>query len=308
MTTAYITHSDCLKHDTGIGHPECAARIHAIEDRLFASQLYGFLLHRDAPLATREQLLRVHKPEHIDGIESEIPHEGKTWLDPDTPVSPDSFVAAHHAAGGVIEAVDMVMNGDAHNAFCAVRPPGHHAESDGVMGFCMFNNIAVGAAHAMEEYGLKRVAILDFDVHHGNGTEEIFLNDERVMFGSTFQHPLYPESPFTEGNPRLLNVPLPRTTRGEGFREAVENFWLPQLDAFKPELVMISAGFDAHQADDISSIGLTDRDYAWVTSKLLEVADKHAGGKLVSSLEGGYELHSLARSVEAHLREMMGLG
>jgi acetoin utilization deacetylase AcuC-like enzyme len=228
------------------------------------------------------------------------------WVDGDTAMNRHSLDAALRAAGGVAQGVDLVVEGRLRQAFCAVRPPGHHAERDRAMGFCLFNNIAVGAYQALEAHGLQRVAIVDFDVHHGNGTEDIVSGDQRVLFCSTFQHPFYPHSGFGETAANVVNVPLPAGTGSLGFREAVEAHWLPRLDAFEPQLIMISAGFDAHQADDMAGMKLVDADYAWVTRRLCELADRHAQGRIVSALEGGYELHALARSVEAHLKAFLG--
>ena len=307
MNTAYITHADCLQHDTGLGHPESMQRLHAIKDRLVASHLYDFLKHVDAPAATDHQLLRVHSNDYLSHVMAEIPTEGHAHLDPDTVVSPGSLQAAYRAAGGVVKAVDMIMQGECKNAFCAVRPPGHHAETARAMGFCLFNNIAVGAAHAISTYKLEKIAIVDFDVHQGNGTEQIFFNNKRVLFCSTFQHPFYPYSPLYDISERMVSVPLEATAKSEEFRKAVTEHWLPAMNNFQPEMIFISAGFDAHRDDDMSGVSLTDDDYRWVTEQLVSVADKYAQGRIVSALEGGYELHSLARSVEQHIRTLMGL-
>ncbi|NRP58780.1 histone deacetylase family protein [Marinobacterium sp. xm-d-564] len=306
MTTALISHDDCLAHDTGIGHPENAGRIRAINDRLMQTQLFDWLAHVDAPLATREALLRAHTPEHVDKVFSLFPREDSTYLDPDTVACPQSLTAALRAAGAVVEGVDRVMRGDNPNAFCLVRPPGHHAESDKPMGFCFFNNVAVGVGHLLKNYPVERIAVLDFDVHQGNGTEEIFLDDERIIFCSTYQHPFYPHSPVYPETYRQVSIPLDATAKSEEFRAAVTDHWLPALERFEPEFIFISAGFDAHRDDDMSSVSLTDADYQWVTEKIMAVAEKYAGGRVVSSLEGGYEYRSLARSVERHLRVLMG--
>ena len=306
MHTAYISHALCLKHDMGSHHPECPARIQAIEDRLIAAGLMDWLQHHDAPEATHEQLLRVHAPEYLQRIADIAPREGMVALDGDTLMNPFSYPAALRAAGAVVEAVDLVMTGAVENAFCCVRPPGHHAERTQGMGFCIFNNVAVGAAHALGAHGLSRVAIADFDVHHGNGTEDIFRDDERVMLCSTFQHPFYPYSGADSGNAHIINVPLAAGTTSEDFRAAIERQWLPALEEFRPELLLISAGFDAHRDDDMSMLGLADADYDWITAKLMAVAERHAGKRIVSVLEGGYELNSLARSVLAHLKRLSG--
>lgn len=307
MQTAYITHDDCLLHDTGIGHPERASRLSAIDDRLHAAHLYDFLRHYDAPEVTNNQLLRVHSQRYIDNIERMIPASDHAYLDPDTVISPGSLKAARRAAGALIKAVDLVMSGEVKNAFCNVRPPGHHAESERSMGFCIYNNIAVGAAHALEQHGLDRVAVIDFDVHQGNGTEEIFLEDERVMFCSTFQYPFYPYSHLVPVDERLVSIPLDATATSAEFRSAVTEKWLPALDKFAPQMILVSAGFDAHQDDEMSSVRLRDDDYQWISEQIVAVAEKHAGGKIVSSLEGGYELNSLARSAELHIRTLMNL-
>jgi len=302
MQTAYISHPLCLRHEMGAYHPECPARLQAIEDQLIASGLLHYLQHHDAPAATREQLLRVHDANYLDAIEASVPQHGLVQLDPDTSMNPFSYQAALRAAGAVVQGVDLVMAGKVENAFCSVRPPGHHAERDRAMGFCIFNNIAVGAAHALAQHGLQRVAIADFDVHHGNGTEHMFHDDPRVMLCSTFQHPFYPYCGADSGNDHIINVPLPAGTRGEEFRAAVTQHWLPALEHFQPELLLISAGFDAHRDDEMSMLGFSEPDYAWVTTELKMLAEKYADRRIVSTLEGGYELHALGRSVAAHIR------
>jgi acetoin utilization deacetylase AcuC-like enzyme len=307
LTTAYISHPDCQRHDTGIGHPENAGRLAAIEDRLLANRLFDVLRQIDAPEASDEQLCRVHATEYIERIKALMPEHGHAHLDPDTVVSPGSLAAARHAAGAVVLAVDLLMRKELVNAFCGVRPPGHHAERAKAMGFCIFNNIAVGVAHALEAHGLSRVAILDFDVHQGNGTEQIFLHDERVMFCSTFQYPFYPNTPLLENTPHMVSIPLEATARSAEFRAAVTDHWLPALESFAPEMVFVSAGFDAHEADDMSGVGLTDADYRWVTERIIDIADRFTSGRVVSVLEGGYELNCLARCVETHIRVLMGL-
>ncbi|KZE32838.1 histone deacetylase family protein [Crenobacter luteus] len=300
--TAYLSHPDCLKHNMGVGHPECPERLTAIRDQLMAAQLFDFLDEVEAPEVTREQLARVHSPGYVDYLESCAPSVGTFRLDPDTAMSPGTLPAARRAAGAVVRAVDLVLGGAAPNAFCAVRPPGHHAESARSMGFCFFNNVAVGAAHALAQHRLERVAIVDFDVHHGNGTEEIFKDDPRVLMVSTFQHPFYPYSGDTPLGPNMCNVPLKAGSKGDAFRAAVEAHWLPALDAFRPQMIFVSAGFDAHREDDMGSLGLVEADYEWVTRQLAALAARHCQGRIVSVLEGGYELSALARSVVAHLR------
>ena len=281
--------------------------MYAIEDQFIASGLDAVLRYVDAPLASDEQLLRVHSRNHVEAIRAAIPESGYARLDPDTVVSPKSLLAAYRAAGSVVAAVDLVMGGEMESAFCGVRPPGHHAESSRAMGFCLFNNIAVGAAHALEAYGLERVAIVDFDVHHGNGTEDIFQDESRVLFCSTFQHPFFPFTQLLENAPNRISVPLDATAKSDEFRAAVTDHWLPALEAFQPELVFVSAGFDAHRDDDMSYVSLTDADFKWVSERIVEIANQSASGRVVSVLEGGYELKSLARCVDAHVRVLMGL-
>jgi len=307
LSTAYISHPDCLKHDTGEGHPENARRLSAIEDQLVSTGLIDVLRYLDAPEVTEEQLLRVHTPEYLETIKSMAPESGYARLDPDTVISPDSLLAARRAAGAVVAAVDLVMSGEIGSAFCCVRPPGHHAESNRAMGFCLYSNIAVGAAHALEAYGLSRVAIVDFDVHQGNGTEEIFKDDMRVLFCSTFEHPFFPFTPILENAVNRVNVPLDATAKSEDFRTAVSEHWLPALQRFQPEIIFVSAGFDAHRDDDMSHVSLTDADFRWVSEQIVDVAEASASGRIISALEGGYELNSLARCVESHVRVLMGL-
>ncbi|MEJ2256643.1 MAG: histone deacetylase family protein [Woeseiaceae bacterium] len=307
MPTAFFSHPACLRHDTGADHPETARRLSAIADRLLASGLSNVLQNYDAPVVSREQLLRVHDSEYVDAIEHSIPEDGFARLDPDTIVSPGSLDAAWHAAGALTAAVDLVVAGTADNAFCAVRPPGHHAERNEAMGFCLFNNVAVGAAHALAAHGLARVAIVDFDVHHGNGTEDMFNDDDRVLFCSTFQHPYFPYTPLRENTPNRISMPLEAGAGSDEFRNAVREQWLPALERFEPELILVSAGFDAHVADDMAMLNLVDDDYRWVTEKIVAAAQASASGRIVSTLEGGYELHSLARCTEIHLRVLMDL-
>jgi acetoin utilization deacetylase AcuC-like enzyme len=273
---------------------------------MISSRLADVLIFMDAPEGTREQLLRVHDGDYIDDIEARIPVDGHASLDPDTIISPGSLAAARHAAGAAVAAVDLVMAGDVDNAFCCVRPPGHHAERRRAMGFCLFNNVAVGAAHALDAHGLSRVAIIDFDVHHGNGTEDIFENDKRVLFCSTFQHPFYPFTPLRENSPNRVSVPLDASARSAEFRAAVTDHWLPALERFAPEMIFISAGFDAHVADEMSAVSLVDDDYRWVSEEIVSIAAETASKRIVSMLEGGYELQSLARCTELHLRVLMG--
>jgi acetoin utilization deacetylase AcuC-like enzyme len=307
LPTAYISHEDCHGHDTPSWHPENARRLSAIEDALVATQLFDFLTQVSAPEVTHAQLVRVHEAGYLAAVEAAQPAEGYAYLDPDTIIGPGSLAAARRAAGAVVKAVDLVIAGDVGNAFCAVRPPGHHAESACAMGYCIYNNVAVGAAHALAEHGLQRVAILDFDVHQGNGTEQIFRDERRVMFCSTFQHPFYPNTPLVEAGNRMLSIPLPATAGGPEFRDAVENQWLPALDSFAPEMIFVSAGFDAHRDDDTSGVSLSDADYRWVSEQIMTAAAGPASGRIVSVLEGGYEHYSLGRCVAAHVRVLMGL-
>ena len=307
VSTAYISHPDCHDHDTGEGHPECALRLSAIEDKFIATSLWDFLRGVDAPEATDAQLLRVHTAQHLENMQKMMPQQGLMRLDQDTVISPKSMKAARRAAGAVVAAVDLLMDGSMNNAFCGVRPPGHHAESNRALGFCLFNNIAVGAAHAMEEHGLKKIAVLDFDVHQGNGTEDIFIEDERVLYCSIFQHPFYPFTVPPENNEHVVSIPLDATAKSEEFRTAITDHWLPALKRFRPEMSFVSAGFDAHRDDEMSYVSLTDADFRWVAEQILEAAEDSAAGRVVSVLEGGYELHSLARCVETHMRVLMGI-
>ena len=291
----------------GSFHPESPARIAAIEDQLLASGILAHLVDVDAPPVTRDQLLRVHDADYVDAIEASVPERGLIHLDPDTAMNPHSYHAALRAAGAVIKATDMVLGNEVENAFCCVRPPGHHAGRARAMGFCFFNNVAVGAAHALEAHGLDRVAIVDFDVHHGNGTEDIFSDERRVTMVSTFQHPFYPYSGVEGRSDRMVNIPLAAYSGGLQFREAVKEHWLPALQRFRPQMVFVSAGFDAHRDDDMASLSLVDSDYSWVTERISEIAEQHAEGRIVSTLEGGYALPALARSVVEHVRVLSGL-
>lgn len=306
-TTAFISHRDCWLHDMGTHHPECPDRLGAINDRLIAAGLDLYLSFHDAPLATVDQLARVHPPLYIKTLEMNAPEHGIHHVDPDTAMSPGTWKAALRAAGAGILATDLVMKGEVGNAFCAVRPPGHHAERAKAMGFCFFNNIAVAAMHAVEAWGIKRAAIIDFDVHHGNGTEQIFAGEDRILMVSTFQHPFYPYCGTENPAANMCNVPVPAGTRGEGFREVVSEVWMPRLREFAPEIVFISAGFDAHYEDDMASLGLVESDYAWVTEQLKKLAAEFAGGRIVSMLEGGYALSALARSVTTHIKVLADL-
>ena len=307
MPTAYITHPDCLKHDMGPLHPECPQRLSAIADQLLVSGLLPYLQQHDAPLATLEQLTRVHTQKYIAYLQQQAPTEGLIYLDPDTAMNAHSLTAAYRAAGAVVLATDLVISAQADNAFCAVRPPGHHAQSDHAMGFCLFNNVAVGVAHALAHHRLQRVAIVDFDVHHGNGSEEIFRDNDQVMLCSTFQHPFYPYSGADSAGENFIGVPLPAGTDGAAFRAAVTEHWLPALQRFQPEMVFVSAGFDGHTEDDMAHFNLLEADYAWVTEQIMDIARQWAQGRIVSVLEGGYNLHALGRSVAAHIKVLSGL-
>jgi acetoin utilization deacetylase AcuC-like enzyme len=307
MATAIYTHPDCTLHEMGAGHPESPMRLKAILAALQASGLASRLSMREAPEARREHLERVHDARHVDLIFESAPDSGYAYLDPDTSMNAKSLSAALRAAGAVVSATDAVMAGEASNAFCAVRPPGHHATPTRPMGFCIFNNVAIGAMHAIEHHGLERVAVLDFDVHHGNGTEDAFHEDARVMLCSTFQHPYYPYCGADSGNDHIINVPLAAMTDGRGFREAVERFWIPALDGFSPQMVFVSAGFDAHRDDPLAYLKLDDEDYRWVTERLLEVAERHAKGRVVSTLEGGYNTQALGRCVVEHVGVLAGV-
>jgi len=307
MRTAFVTHADCLRHDMGAYHPERPARLTAIDDQLIAAGIAQHLEHYEAPLATDEQLARVHPPEYVRAIRDAAPEEGTVHLDPDTAMNPHSLDAALRAAGAAVLATDLVMQKKVNSAFCAVRPPGHHACRARAMGFCIFNNVAVAARHAVEAHGLERVAIIDFDVHHGNGTEDIFENDEHVVMASIFQHPFYPYSGTDNPAPNMHNVPLAAGAGSRELRKAVEGVWLPALEEFKPQLVLFSAGFDAHLEDDMAMLRFTDADYGWVTQAVADVAQRHAGGRMVSMLEGGYSLSALGRSAVQHIRVLAGL-
>ncbi len=306
MPSAYITHPDCSRHEMGAGHPECPERLGAINDMLLTKGLLDYMDHRDAPLATEEQLGRAHSALYVREIFSCAPAQGYHHVDPDTSMNPHTLKAALRAAGAAIEATDLVIGGQADNAFCAIRPPGHHAEHHAAMGFCFFNNVAVAIRHALDVHGLKRVALIDFDVHHGNGSEDIFKDDERVLMCSIFERGLYPFSGDDAKGPNMCNIGLPARSRGDKFREAVSQQWLPALERFEPEMLFISAGFDAHREDDMGNLGFVEADYEWATRQLMDVARRHCKGRIVSCLEGGYELSALARSVTAHVKVLIG--
>jgi len=307
METVYITHPSCKLHEMGRWHPECPARLDAINDRLLASGLMNLIGHMQARAATRADLLRVHDAEYLSYLDAHSPSSGYFQIDPDTIMNPHTLEAAWAAAGAGITAVDAIMRGDYRSAFCAVRPPGHHARPSQAMGFCFINNIAVAASYAMERYGLNRVAIVDFDVHHGNGTEEMFAGDERVLMCSFYQHPLFPGTRCDPPPRNMLNIPVDPYTKGDALRMLAGEQWLPRLRRFRPEFIFVSAGFDAHREDDMAQLDMTEADYAWITEQLVELADETAGGRIASFLEGGYDLSALGRSAAAHIKALAKL-
>lgn len=307
MNTLLFTHKACIEHDPGTHHPECPARLRAVLNALEAEEFQS-LDRREAPRAEIDQIARVHDRGYVHAVLDAIPTEGRRALDGDTHVSPGSGEAALRAAGAACAAVDAVAAGEARNAFCAVRPPGHHAEQAAAMGFCLFNNVAVAALHARAAHGLKRAAVIDFDVHHGNGTQAMFWNDAALFYASTHQSPLYPGtgSLRERGNfGNIVNAPLAPMSGSEEFRSAMAEAVLPALRAFEPDIVFISAGFDAHRADPLAMLNLENDDYAWATAELMAVADEYCGGRIVSTLEGGYDLNALAASAAAHVRALM---
>lgn len=306
MSTAIYSHPDCLRHDMGDWHPEAPARLQAIDDQLILARLDGLIEQRSAPLADLADVLRNHTPGAVALVRDNVPLEGDHYpLDGDTILCHHSYQAALRAAGAAVAATDAVIAGEVDNAFCSVRPPGHHATPSEPMGFCFFNNVAIAARHAMEVHGLERVAIVDFDVHHGNGTEDIMANDDRVLMVGLFQHPFYPHSGAESRAGNMVNVPVPARSDGRLIRDVVDSYWMYRLEDFKPQMIFISAGFDAHREDDLGGLGLVEADYAWITAKIMQVAQTHAQGRIVSCLEGGYNLSSLARSVAAHVRTLI---
>jgi acetoin utilization deacetylase AcuC-like enzyme len=308
MTTLLFTHRACLEHDPGPYHPESPDRLRAVLEALEAPE-FARLERREAPEAAIEDLIRVHPRGFVERLLAAVPESGHRGIDADTILSPASGRSALCAAGAVVAAVDAVIVGEADNAFCAVRPPGHHAEPSRAMGFCLFNNIAVGALRAREAHGLGRVAVIDFDVHHGNGTQARFAEDASLFYASTHQFPLYPGTgaPSETGVGNIVNVALPPMSGSQQFRLGMIRTILPALDAFRPELVMISAGFDAHRNDPLAQLMLEEADYIWVTERLLDIARQHAKGRVVATLEGGYNLAALAASAAAHLRVLMSV-
>ena len=312
MTTAFFSHADCRRHDMGPGHPESPARLDAIEDHFLATGLHDVLVrHDDAPPARPEDLAHAHASNYLSELDETFTRVAEAGalvsVDPDTAACPHTRQAALRAAGAAVAATDLVLDGQVENAFCAIRPPGHHATRDAAMGFCFYNNVAIAARHALDVRGLKRVAIVDFDVHHGNGTEDIVAGDERMLMVSFFQDQLYPFCGNVPMGDNMLNVPVPAYTKGNEVREIVEYQWLPLLEKFRPEMIFISAGFDAHRDDDLGRLGLVEADYEWITSRIVAVAEKFAKGRIVSCLEGGYNLNALARSAAAHVRALAGV-
>ncbi len=307
--TAFYSHPDCRGHDMGVGHPECRERLDAIDDHLLATGLDAALERREAPEVSMDDLGRAHESRFVGELRDllqRIAAEGRPRaIDVDTVAAPGTWAAAIRAAGAAVAATDAVIDGAIENAFCSVRPPGHHATRDHAMGFCFFNNVAVAARHALDVRGLARVAIVDFDVHHGNGTEDIIAGDERVLMVSIFQHPLYPYTGAVPMGTNMINVPVPPYSRGPQIRALIEQNWMERLDAFRPEMIFVSAGFDGHREDELGQLGLVEADYAWITERIKAVAVRHAGGRIVSCLEGGYNLSALARSVAAHLRVLI---
>jgi len=307
MATALISHPACLLHETGPDHPECSRRIDVINDQLLETGVLDLLVHFDAPLVRSEQLLRVHGALYLDWLGNMVPEQGLVDIDPDTRMSPQTLAAAYRAAGSLILATDLVMSGRVENAFCNIRPPGHHASAHQAMGFCFLNNVAVGVAHALAEHGLERVAVFDFDVHHGNGTDIIFAEDPRVLVCSMFQKDLYPFGSGLSHSGAGTDLPLPMGCGGKSMRDAVGEFLLPALRDFDPEMIYVSAGFDGHASDDVSDMRYSDADFDWLTRQICSIAGDHAHGRLVSVLEGGYEFASLARCAASHIRILAGI-
>ncbi len=307
MATALYTHDDCVLHEISPGHPEQPARIQAVSDQLKADNVYQTLSVTEAPLAELDHLARAHGAKYVDYIVDSSPASGSIRLDADTAMNPHSLDASRRAAGAGVAAVQSVAAREVDNAFCLVRPPGHHAEREQAMGFCFFGSVAVAAFYALDHLGMERVAIVDFDVHHGNGTEDLVADDKRILFCSSFQHPFYPGY-FRESIPgQRVNVPLPAGTGSTAFRDAITTRWIPELEAFKPDLLIISAGFDAHADDPLAQMELVDEDFGWVTRALVDATDKSTEGRLVSMLEGGYSLPALGRSASAHVQVLAGI-
>jgi acetoin utilization deacetylase AcuC-like enzyme len=306
MSMTIYTHESCLAHEVASGHPERPERLRAVLEHLARCGLTQTHELRSAPLATERAITRAHPATFLSEISSLAPSEGVIPIDPDTWMGPTSLTAAKTAAGAVCQGVDDVMQTQTNRIFCAVRPPGHHAEHATAMGFCLFNSVAIAALHALEEHGLERVAVLDFDVHHGNGTVDIFKDDPRVMVCSSFQHPHYPNRYYDIERPNIVNTPLDAGSGGDEFRRAIEATWLPALARHRPQLILVSAGFDAHTADPLANINLTETDFSWITSLIVDHANDYCEGRIVSTLEGGYDLGALAASVEAHVIALAG--
>jgi len=308
VKTLYYSHPDFLLHDTGTGHPECADRLRSIAKALEAPE-FASLIRVSPPLGTEQQIRLIHSQFHIDAIRAAIPAQGKHYLDNDTVVSPGSEPAAFRAVGAVCDAIDQILTGKADNAFCAIRPPGHHAEPASAMGFCLFNNVAIAAEYARRHYHLERIAIVDFDVHHGNGTQAAFYNQPNVLYASSHQMPFYPGTgyPTETGIGNIINVPLAAGDSGIEFRQKYSAIILPVLNSFKPELLLVSAGFDAHRDDPLAAIMLVEDDFRWITKELMAIADCCCGGKIISALEGGYNLNALAASVAVHVKTLLGV-
>ncbi len=305
MAIAIISHPDCVLHNAGAEHPERPERVTVIQEALKHYPFKAPVNFLEAPLAIREQLIEAHDKTYVDWIFSIAPRDGWVGIDADTWMNPSTLPAALRAAGGVCYAVDLVMEDKAKVVFCNVRPPGHHAEQDKAMGFCFFNNVAIGVRHAIKKYHLQRIAIVDFDVHHGNGTQHIFQHDERVMYCSSFEHPFYPGYDEEMDNENILSIPLPAGTQGDVFREKVQSVWLEKIAAFRPQLIFFSAGFDAHNKDPLADLNLLEADYVWLTTQIAEIAKVHCAGRMVSVLEGGYNLEVLAQCVPAHVNAMV---
>ena len=287
-------------------HPECPERLSAINDQLLITGYLNFMDSYDAPLATVEQLSRAHSSLYVQELIAQSPAQGYHFVDPDTKMNPHTVTAALRSAGAAIQATDLVLEGAASNAFCCIRPPGHHAEHDSANGFCFFNNVAVGIRHALDVHGLERIALIDFDVHHGNGSEDIFRDDDRVLMCSIFEQGIYPFSGENLPDQNMINIGLPSRSKSDVFREAVLNYWIPALNEFQPQMIYISAGFDGHREDDMGNLGLVESDFEWVTKQMMEIADKYSQGRIVSCLEGGYVLSPLARSVAVHIKVLIG--
>ncbi|WEJ62280.1 histone deacetylase family protein [Thiomicrorhabdus lithotrophica] len=303
----YISNSLCLLHDNGLHHPETAERVSRIKDQLICAQMFDWFAHHESRAATNDEIALVHHPKLIDELEAKVPKSGVVEIAEDVNLCPDSIQAAKYAVGAVLDGIDAVDSGDFKRVFCNVRPPGHHAEYDEAQGFCFFNNVAIGAAYAIEKYGYKRVAIIDFDVHHGNGTESYARKQPKVWFGSSFEFPLYPFTEPKSDIDNMVKLPLEKYSNGEVFRQAWSDTGLPALEKFKPELILISAGFDGHALDPMGNLQLHEFDFAWITAEIGKIADQHSGGKIVSVLEGGYDLGALSVSAREHIRTLFEL-